>query len=641
MAARGMWRPVPTALLALAVLVTGLVAVAAVAAPPLGTASPRAAAAVTEPSPGGTLHVAMPQPAYAGFDPEAAYMFDQFEVLRCCLQRTLMTFRGLPGFEGFRAVPDLAEGPPTVSVDGRTWTFHLRSGIHYSPPLEDVEVTAADFVRALERSAAANGPGLGYLKPLLEGYEAFVAGRSDSIAGAVAVDDHTLQLRETRPDRSIVDLMAMAFSAPIPPSPSDPTAPLGVATGHTLQLDQEHPERPLNDGYGPFQVSTGPYMIEGIDQVDFTLAPDQQQPAAGFTPAWWFDPPSPGRLVLVRNPSWDSATDPNRPAYPDRIEITIEPRQNPYEGLRDGSVDTVIGEDPSLEELARYRTPEERARVYRSESNGTSWVTFNLAQPPFDDVHVRRAYALALDRQGLQESLAETGVQFGPVTSHLVPNALSDNLLAGWQPDLVDSSASRQQLALAEMRKSRYWRDGHCVAAACRPVIIGGAPMDELTDAMEVIGLRSRFVVTDFRFERKDCSRPTSHMVACFFGWIADYPGTGSLFQPFLTDTSGRGGALAVTAMGATPGALRRAGMSVTHVPSVQSDYDRCIAALPAQAPTCWAHLDQWLTSKLVAIVPVVSRQTVRLAGTNVTAFSIDQANTEPSLDRIAVTSSG
>ena len=112
---------------------------------------------------GGTLQVAMTEPAYHGFDPQASYSQPQFELLRCCLVRTLMTYRGVPNFEGTQPVPDLATGPPSVSTDGKTWTFHLRPGIHYAPPLQDVTVTSGDIVRALLRAGSGQvngGPGI-------------------------------------------------------------------------------------------------------------------------------------------------------------------------------------------------------------------------------------------------------------------------------------------------------------------------------------------------------------------------------------------------------------------------------------------------------------------------------------------------
>jgi ABC-type transport system substrate-binding protein len=80
-------------------------------------------------------------------DPQAESFPVVWELLRCCLTRTLMSYNGRPTDEGGAIVrPDLAAADPTVSVDGLTWTFRLRRGIHYAPPLQRVNVTAQDII---------------------------------------------------------------------------------------------------------------------------------------------------------------------------------------------------------------------------------------------------------------------------------------------------------------------------------------------------------------------------------------------------------------------------------------------------------------------------------------------------------------
>lgn len=76
--------------------------------------------------------------------------------LRCCLTRTLLTYPGEATTDGGTVLqPDLAERMPEVSRDGLTWTFRLRHGIRYAPPHQDIEVTSADFVFAVERPSTA------------------------------------------------------------------------------------------------------------------------------------------------------------------------------------------------------------------------------------------------------------------------------------------------------------------------------------------------------------------------------------------------------------------------------------------------------------------------------------------------------
>ena len=73
------------------------------------------------PDPGGTLRLAMVSDVAAGFDPQKEYYSVAWEYFRCCLLRTLMSYKGRPAAQGgSRPRPDLAAGPPTVSAE--CWT---------------------------------------------------------------------------------------------------------------------------------------------------------------------------------------------------------------------------------------------------------------------------------------------------------------------------------------------------------------------------------------------------------------------------------------------------------------------------------------------------------------------------------------
>ncbi len=83
--------------------------------------------------PFGTLRVAMLDPLPA-LDPQLTTDAADWEVFRCCLLRTLYSYR--PGSRiAAQVFPDLAAGTPDVSADRLTWTFRIRGGVHYAPPL--------------------------------------------------------------------------------------------------------------------------------------------------------------------------------------------------------------------------------------------------------------------------------------------------------------------------------------------------------------------------------------------------------------------------------------------------------------------------------------------------------------------------
>jgi ABC-type transport system substrate-binding protein len=72
-------------------------------------------------------------------------------------------------------VPDIASGPPQLSADQRTYTFRLRAGVRYAPPVNR-EVSATDFITAIERFYDVDSAGAQYAN-LIAGTSRFGAGR--------------------------------------------------------------------------------------------------------------------------------------------------------------------------------------------------------------------------------------------------------------------------------------------------------------------------------------------------------------------------------------------------------------------------------------------------------------------------------
>lgn len=630
--------PGPRARVVTSVVVAALVAGCASAAGPSSTPVPS----------GRTLRVALTNANFHGLDPQAVYTFEEWELLRCCLVRTLMTYRGVPDILGTQPAPDLAAAPPSVSADGMTWTFHMRRGIHYAPPLGDTEVTAADVARALLRAGGeqvvtdvGESPGLVYL-PLIEGFSEYADGTTDTIAGVSTPDQHTLRIQEVRPDASIVHLFAMPFTAPIPPLPTDPDAPFGVATGHPFDTDFDPPLHggPRAEGYGRFLIATGPYMLEGAGDLDLSLPPEQQIPISGFTPGWWLgDDDFHGHIAMVRNPSWDPATDRNRRAFADRIEIAVAPSDaSVYRELGAGGVDVVMGEDPPMEVLRRYRSsPSLRDRVVTATGAGSIYAMINVAQPPFDDPHVRRALALVLDRAALADSTRSWGgFVAGSIATHLAPDPMEGSFLVSWNPFPSPNDAGDIASARAEMDASQYGVGGRCSGPVCRHLVVvvnhGGArTAAKLRAGLSALGISAIFRDPD----GVDCSDPKAHVAVCGIGWSADYPDAGNIFVPLLSSHLGLGD-LNFSLVGATPEQLRAWHYAVRRVPSIDGDYQRCAAQLGVRAALCWSRLDQLVVGELVAVIPLFAPDIVRLKGSRVVAYSMDQVFGEPSLDRIA-----
>jgi peptide/nickel transport system substrate-binding protein len=99
---------------------------------------------------GGTLTV-LQHEDFIHLDPGEAYFAIDYNVVYAT-QRPLYLF---PPNSPNTAIPDMASGPPIVSSDGKTVTVHIRSGVHFSPPVNR-EVTSHDVAYAIERGANPN-----------------------------------------------------------------------------------------------------------------------------------------------------------------------------------------------------------------------------------------------------------------------------------------------------------------------------------------------------------------------------------------------------------------------------------------------------------------------------------------------------
>jgi peptide/nickel transport system substrate-binding protein len=580
---------------------------------------------------GGTLRLAMSGSDVtgsnvftAGLDFQNEWESESWEIFRCCVLRTLMSFDGRPVDDGGAdALPDLSSSSPEISNDGLVWTFSIRSGVHYSPPLQDVEVVAGDFVRALQREADASIVKTGYPSyySVIQGFDDVREGRASRISGLETPDDHTLVVRLTRPCGELGFRFAMPATAPIPPDPTDPLAPYGIATGH-------------DNSEGRFLVGTGPYMVEGTADLDFTVPPARQTPVAGFIPA--------KSLTLVRNPSWIATSDPLRAAYVDRMEFSIGPRaiddhtrERWVKDTEEGKIDLVFSSFPlvSEENVARYRgNPALAPHLHVDTQDWIQFLTMNLAVPPFNDVHVRRAVNLAIDKQALVREEPNQGI-----ATHIGLDSEEGNLLLGYDPYPHDLERAHQEMTL-----SRYDRnaDGRCDALACRAVkAYLPAFRGDIRQDLHAIGIgldRSRKSDSPWL--------PSSRVALGVFTWGTDYPNGSQILDQLFNGASIASNLNTINAnydwpmVGASPSQLRGWGYTFTQVPSVDAEIGHCGTLVGNLQVQCWAELDQHLLEKVVPWVPLLTLNTPRIVSDRISSWSFDAFARMPALDRIAIT---
>ncbi len=616
-------------MLALATVTAILVAACSSANEPTQTGTPG-----TKPVKGGTLRVVTNSDVTATMDPQREYYQLPFAYFRCCLLRYLMSYNGQDAeHDGTKVFPDLADGPPTISDDKMTWTFKIKPGLMYAPPLENVEITAPDFIRAIMReyTPAVGGP-YSFYYDVIKGAKEYGAGDATTISGMTAVDDHTLQIDLTEPIGDLDYRFAMAATAPIPPNPDDPSAVLGVAEGHD------------DEGYGRFLVASGPYMFEGSENLDFSVPAADQKPVDGYRPK--------RSLVFVRNPSW--AQDDLRKAYVDSVDIEMELGADGSvleKKVEDNEFDTVFANGVSPETLQDFKTkPELQNRVFYNPSYGNYYIEMNLGVPPFDDIHVRRAVNFAINKEGWRRFSG--GADSGDIAGHFVPDGLLGGELADYNPfatpgDAGADSPEGLQSAMDEMKQSPYDtnQDGICDDPVCKNVLSIGVvgTQSEASDALiadnlKKIGIELNVKSLENATAYNKVFDPKAHVpMATFVGWLMDWPDPFTFFfltmyGPSILDQYNTN----YTMIGADPDQMTKYGYSITDVASIDSDLEACIPMTGQDRTDCFANLDKELT-ELGAVVPLVFSKNVNIISDRVENYTWSAFDSQTAFDQVSL----
>ena len=248
-----------------------------------------------------------------------------------------------------RVIPDLAESYETP--DPLTWTFHLRKGVKTS---DGVEVTADDVVWSLNRQSAIRQP----LTGLLEGNMPELYAKKQVTARVL--NAYTVQFKLTKPDADLLSMMG----------------------SHWWTV--EHRDVITKKGAEPGKTAPGWGDITSVEQIrgGGPYYPIEYTPASGFK--------------LRRNANYYDAT----LAYLDQIDhpFVADPA--------DAAAALEAGELDAFGPLTQL-TVAQGTRLQASERLQVDWQPcmawspwiFDMRSAPFNDVRVRRALALAVNRE--------------------------------------------------------------------------------------------------------------------------------------------------------------------------------------------------------------------------------------------------
>ncbi len=384
-----------------------------------------------------------------------------------------LVFDGLTEIsEDLEVVPAMAQSWD-VNEDNTVFTFHLRDDVRFS---NGRPVTAQDFVfgwnRVADPESAAN---VAYHGLPIKGWGEVMEGAAEAIEGVQAVDDQTLEITTAQPFVLLPMVLAHPVFSPIP-------------------------EEEVGEGFSDQPVGNGPYMMDG---------PWQHNQG----------------MTLVRNPEYYA-----EPGVADSIEVLIYSEfETTFRDTQAGNLD--IAYDAVPPEEIESAQAEFGDRLLVVPVGALDYLGLPVQHAPFDNVDIRRALSMAIDREAIAESIYQgTRVPARSMVPSLAPAGVEDACpYCVFDPEeakaLLDSAGG-----IPGGSVKLYYPTGDEAAEQALQAAANGWGT-HLGVEVEFQGMEfSPFV--DLLYEGI-----TDGMHA--IGWIWDYPSAYSFLSPLLESTSG------------------------------------------------------------------------------------------------------
>jgi len=239
-----------------------------------------------------------------------------------------------------------------VSEDGLTWTFHLRDGLKWS---DGSDLTANDFVYSWKRvcNPEVAAPYAETVLGMVKGYDEAIDGNLDAL-GVSAPDDSTLVVELANPCSYFGSLAAFATLSPVQEATIEANGEAWATAPETY-------------------VSNGPfYMTEWVPGSHITFSKN---------PYYW----NADAIKL------------------DRLKfVLMEDSNAAYSAYQTGEV--LMIKDVPTEEIPSLTGTDD---FYVDPIIGTYYISLNIQKAPFDDVNVRKALSLAIDREYVASTLMQ------------------------------------------------------------------------------------------------------------------------------------------------------------------------------------------------------------------------------------------
>lgn len=270
-----------------------------------------------------------------------------------------------------KAIPGLAQSWD-ISPDGKVYTFHLRTNLVWSTgePITAEDVVYS-WIRTLKPSTASDYAGQLYY---VKNAQAFNEGKitDPGLVGVHAMDRYTVRAELNHPTSFFLDICAMPLTYVVP--------------------------RQTIEKYGDRWIMQKPLPVSGPYELVYWRLND--------------------KVRLKKNPLYWDATN----TQSEIIDILPVGSANVALNLYEtGQADIVW--DAQLIPAQLLDVLLKRPDFHPFNDLGTYFIRFNVTKKPFDDLRVRKAFALATDKERIVRKITKGGEI---PAAHLVPNGTAN-----------------------------------------------------------------------------------------------------------------------------------------------------------------------------------------------------------------------
>jgi len=402
-------------------------------------------------------------------------------------------------------VPDIAKSWD-IDASGTVYTFHLHSNVvfHDDPCFSDGKgrkVVAGDFKYSMEKLCTASEDNVVFsitFKDMVEGaneyYEKSKKGPPPSgISGIKVVNDSTLEIKLLKKDPVFLAMIA--------------------GTGGFVIA------REATEKYGNgLHVGTGPFIYSYGDS---------------------------SKIILTENPNYfrfDSLG--NRLPYVDSIVFTfMANREQEFKLFSEGKLDYIT----SVPSDQVYKLVEEKTSDFlhkppryilsRIAEMSTKFYAFNINKAPFNDIRVRKAFSLAIDRNKIVSEVLQ-GQAFAPGLHGVTPPTFMGSSNPGDNYDISTIIGDSLNVPKAEkLLTEAGFPDGKGFPDVTLELDDGGGintgvAMEMQKELKANLKVNVNLNIATFSQKLEDEKFMKFDMV--FMGWNADYPAPEDFLMLFL-----------------------------------------------------------------------------------------------------------